>query len=74
MHQPEVLAAIGETKLCEKMQVAKEAPKQEEKPEKQEKPKEQPKPKKEEKPKKKEEVSCPDYIFPTHTLSNNDEF
>jgi len=58
VHQPEVLAVIGETKLCEKMQVAKEAPKQEEKPEKpekQEKPKEQPKPKKEEKPKKKEE-------------------
>jgi len=59
VNQPEVSSVVGEVKLCEKMQVAKEVPKEkEEKPEKTEKPaekpKEQPK-KKEEKPKKKKE-------------------
>jgi len=58
VNQPEVKAVIGEAKLCEKMQVAKETAPKEEKPEKAEKPaekpKEQPK-KKEEKPKKKKE-------------------
>jgi len=61
VHQPEVLAVVGATTLCEKMQVAKEAPKEEkqEKPKeekpKEEKPKEQAKPKKEEKKKKEQE-------------------
>jgi elongation factor 1-gamma len=53
VNQPEVKAVIGEVTLCEKMQVAKEAPKEEKEP-KQEKPKQEPKKKEEkkEKPKK----------------------
>jgi elongation factor 1-gamma len=55
VNQPEVKSIVGEVTLCEKMQVAKETPKEEktEKPVQQEKPKEQKK--EEKKPKKKEE-------------------
>lgn len=54
VNQPEVKSIVPNVTLCEKMQVAKEAPapaKEEEKPKK-EKKEEKPKPKKEEKPKK----------------------
>jgi len=59
VNQPEVKAVVGEVTLCEKMQVAKEAPKEEKQEVKQEKPKqEQPKKeKKEEKKPKKEETA-----------------
>lgn len=46
VNQPEFLAVIGETKLCEKMEVAPEPSKEEKK---EEKPKKEAKPKKEEK-------------------------
>jgi elongation factor 1-gamma len=57
VNQPEVKAVVGDVTLCEKMQVAKEAPKEEKEQPKQEKPKqEKPKQeKKEEKKPKKEE-------------------